>query len=292
MTLFSTLRHRVYTYLSPARTDRNRTSSTSTTSTLEQRLDRRSMSPATRTKNWLTRNTPSIDSSNSRTPSILGVQGSKITKRGYHGKLTLGPLSEAKCRDVRYWDAPLFNKKAACAIDDHDEDMQDSEEDVKDVEEETVEDDEYDDADDLANDTTLVAADDAADEGANDTTLVAADEDEDEAGKKAPKISQVEQDELGVAVDMEQERAERQAAVMDVEGTDWSDAEIALFQKLNMRGFEPLLPGTWKMDFKTIPEPLFTDKDEEVFIGSTSGHDFRGTHTPAHPISNIPARQS
>jgi len=257
MTLFSTLRHRVYTYLSPARTDRNRTSSTSTTSTLEQRLDRRSMSPATRTKNWLTRNTPSIDSSNSRTPSILGVQGSKITKRGYHGKLTLGPLSEAKCRDVRYWDAPLFNKKAACAIDDHDEDMQDSEEDVKDVEEETVEDDEYDDADDLANDTTLVAADDAADELANDTTLVAADEDEDEAGEKAPKIS-----------------------------------EIALFQKLNMRGFEPLLPGTWKMDFKTIPGPLFTDNDEEVFIGSTSGHDFRGTLTPAHPISNIPAQQS
>ena len=100
---------------------------------LEQRLDRRSMSPATRTKNWLTRDTPSTDSSNSRTPSILGVQGSRITKRAYQARSTLRPLVEARYQDERYWNMPLFNKKAGHAKDDDDddddEDMEEDEDD-------------------------------------------------------------------------------------------------------------------------------------------------------------------
>lgn len=291
MALLSTLRHRVYSFISPARTDRDSTSRHSSTgSRLEQRLDRRSMSPATRTKNWLiARNTPSTDSSKGRTPSILGVQGrKKITKRGYHGRSTLSPLAEARYGDERYWDAPLYNKKAAGAIDGDDQNMDDVEKDPDDEEEDAVEDAD-DDAANLANDTTLVAADDKDDDQANDTTLVtitgAANNDGDDAGANPRFISQAGPSDPAVGINVAQERAEREAAVANAYRADWSDAELALFQRLNMRGFEPLLPGPWRLDFKTIPDSLFTDKDEEVFIGSSTGHDFRGTYTLAHPIS-------
>ena len=90
---------------------------------------------------------------------------------------------------------------------------------------------------------------------------------------------------------MAHERAQREAAAQAVGKGDWSEAEIALFQRLSMRGFEPLLPGTWRMDFKTIPDPLFTDKDEEIFIGSTKGQDFRGkpdsTQSPHELLSEL-----
>lgn len=254
------------------------------------------MSPATRTKTWLTRNTPSADSFSSRTPSILGVQGSsRITKRAHQARSTLSPLLEARYRNERYWDAPLFNKKAAAPAKDEedDEDMEDLEDDADEDEEDEADEDENedaeDDADDLANNTTLVAAEDEADDFANDTTLVAdnADEEEDGADGEAPKISQAEQGELGLDVDMERERAERQAAAKAAGKGDWTAAEIELFERLSMRGFEPLLPGTWRMDFKTIPDPLFTDNDEEVFIGPTAGHDFRGVHSPTQPPPNL-----
>lgn len=256
------------------------------------------MSPATRTKNWLiARNTPSTDSSKGRTPSILGVQGRKrITKRGYHGRSTLSPLAEARYGDERYWDAPLYNKKAASAVEWDDENMDDVEKDPDYEDEDAVEDaddvvdDDDDDADDyLANDTTLVAADDEDDDQANDTTLVtitgAANKDGDNAGANPRYISQAGPSDPAVGINVAQERAEREAAVTNADRADWSDAELALFQRLNMRGFEPLLPGTWRLDFNTIPDSLFTDKDEEVFIGSSTGHDFRGTYTFAHPIS-------
>ena len=273
------------------------------------------MSPATRTKNWLTRHTPSTDSSHSRTPNILGVQGSRITKRVHRARSTLSPLLEAKCRNETFWIAPAFNKKAAYAKDedeDEDEDYEDDDEDMDDDADEDedeadgdAEDDDAEDNDeDPANETTMVAADDEDAELANDTTLVEAeddededdepannttlveaedDDDEDEADEEAPKISQAEKGELGLNIDMEAERAQRHAAAQEVEQGDWTDAEVALFQRLSMRGFEPLLPGTWRMDFKTIPDPLFTDKDDEVFIGSINGHEFRGTHSSTQP---------
>ena len=58
---------------------------------------------------------------------------------------------------------------------------------------------------------------------------------------------------------------------------DWTDEEIALFNKLNNRGLEPLFPDNWKMDFETVPEDLFSGDDSEVLINNLAndGH-FRG----------------
>lgn len=258
------------------------------------------MSPATRTKNWLTRNTPSTDFSNGTTPSVLGVQGSRITKPARHGRSTLSPLIEARYQERRYWDAPLFNKKAAYANDEDGEDMDDLDDDSEledrledvisddddDLDDEDVDDEDPDDEDDLGNDTTLVAVENGADEVEDDPTLIAVEvagnEANDSAGKVPSNISQDGQQEPDVEVDVEQERAEREAAFENAEREDWSDAEITLFHRLNMRGFEPLLHGTWRLDFNTIPEPLFTNSDDDVLIGSATGHNFRGMCMRSH----------
>ncbi|KAI9855424.1 MAG: hypothetical protein M1830_006465 [Pleopsidium flavum] len=148
---------------------------------------------------------------------------------------------------------------------------------------------EYEDDDDqMANDTTLVEDpeyEDDDDQMANGTTLVEGPEYEDddqESSGKAPDLSHAEKNEL--LLNMAREYHTRQESFTQIQG-DWSESEIALLQKLNMRGFEPLLPEHWMMDFNTIPEPLFTEKDQEVLINSASGRDFRATKALASLLS-------
>ncbi|MCJ1378498.1 hypothetical protein MMC17_001597 [Xylographa soralifera] len=57
----------------------------------------------------------------------------------------------------------------------------------------------------------------------------------------------------------------------------WTTAEIDLFDKLNMRGFEPLLLRTWAIDFPTIPSALFTGDIQEAFLKAMYGSDFRAS---------------
>ncbi len=79
-------------------------------------------------------------------------------------------------------------------------------------------------------------------------------------------------------LDRQTELARRQETLDRIRQEDWHEDEVALFQKLNMRGFEPLLPSTWSFDFRTCPETIFSSKDEETFINSASGNDFRGMY--------------
>ena len=212
------------------------------------------MSPTTRAKDWLARTPPSTDSTSTRTPSVLGVQGSRVTKHVSVQSTTTSPAA-SEGRDWRAFEHPFFNKKVAGKDDDEDY--------VEDVEDSTLleEEEEEDDGGKLGNDTTLVEEQDES-------------EDDDELGDKDLKISQAEQDAI---VDFEAERAKRTQAAAEIEQGDWSEEEVALFQKLCLRGCEPLLPGNWRMDFKTIPPVLFTvDEDEEAFLGPASGRDFRG----------------
>jgi len=265
MAYFATLRERVSTYVSPARTERKHaTSSSVTTTSLEQRLDRRSMSPATRTKIWLTTYTPSSESTSARTPSVLGVQGSKVSKGGL-AKPATNSLAATKGRGGRYWGIRLLPEKVINKKDE-DEDY------TEDVEGSTLLEDDSEDAPQQS------ASSSDVDELANDTTLVEEqdDDDDDESSGEARDLNHGEKGEY--LVNMARERAKREKALTQITKGEWSEAEIALFQKLNMRGFEPLLPENWMMDFKTIPESLFTDKDEEVFINSVCGRDFRGMH--------------
>lgn len=57
----------------------------------------------------------------------------------------------------------------------------------------------------------------------------------------------------------------------------WSKDEVWLFQKLNMRGLEPLLPSTWDFEFVTVPDKLFSDDDSKVLIKAHGGNDYNGT---------------
>ena len=67
----------------------------------------------------------------------------------------------------------------------------------------------------------------------------------------------------------------------------WTPDEIWLFEKLNMRGFEPLLDWTWALDFPTLIEELFSLDDSKVFIRSVSGNDYYGNlleYSPSRPL--------
>lgn len=56
----------------------------------------------------------------------------------------------------------------------------------------------------------------------------------------------------------------------------WTDDEVWLFEKLNWRGFEPLLPQAWEADFETMYDALFTKDRDVAFIKSASGRDYYG----------------
>lgn len=63
----------------------------------------------------------------------------------------------------------------------------------------------------------------------------------------------------------------------------WSKDEISLFHKLNMRGFEPLVPGDWSSEFVTLPGLLFSDNDPEVLIKAREGNEYNGTSSSSPP---------
>ena len=56
----------------------------------------------------------------------------------------------------------------------------------------------------------------------------------------------------------------------------WTEEEIWLFDKLDWRGYEPLLPQRWAGDFLTMYDLLFTDDDSVAFVKSVSGKDYHG----------------
>ncbi|KAI9728151.1 MAG: hypothetical protein M1828_004612 [Chrysothrix sp. TS-e1954] len=67
------------------------------------------------------------------------------------------------------------------------------------------------------------------------------------------------------ALEREYARREKESAALAAAG--WASADVALFRKLAMRGFEPLMPWEWsEKDLSALPTALFTKKDDEAFI--------------------------
>jgi hypothetical protein len=77
-----------------------------------------------------------------------------------------------------------------------------------------------------------------------------------------------------IDVEAERKRWDQKAQAQREEG--WSEHAIEIFRKIGMRGYEPLLPSAWKLDFPTLPAELFSDDEEEVFINTACKGDFRG----------------
>ncbi|KAK4990437.1 hypothetical protein LTR66_006794 [Elasticomyces elasticus] len=71
---------------------------------------------------------------------------------------------------------------------------------------------------------------------------------------------------------------ERHLTTADLLSRGWDESSSILVQKISLRGFEPLLPKHWSLDFNFLPTALFTaDIKEQAFIESLSDKDFRAT---------------
>lgn len=82
--------------------------------------------------------------------------------------------------------------------------------------------------------------------------------------------------ELHKSVNHEKEQLRQENQGRELREAGWSEDAVFMFQKLNMRGFEPLLPDGWVNDFETLPVDLFTANENKAFIKADGGSDFRG----------------
>ncbi|MCJ1472298.1 hypothetical protein MMC13_000945 [Lambiella insularis] len=104
--------------------------------------------------------------------------------------------------------------------------------------------------------------------------ILSSDNDSDEGSdSETQQLSKAEQAEN--AFDLEVEGSEMRKAIAIEDNPGWTQSEIDLFNKLNMRGFEPLFPTPWHIDFPTLPPGLFSSNDQLVFIKSLCSKDFR-----------------
>ena len=60
----------------------------------------------------------------------------------------------------------------------------------------------------------------------------------------------------------------------EMRAAGWDDDYITLVQKIKMRGREPLLPQSWRFNFRSFPDALFA-LDNDAFIGSIRNEQFR-----------------
>lgn len=57
----------------------------------------------------------------------------------------------------------------------------------------------------------------------------------------------------------------------------WPEDAVFLFQKLDMRGSEPILPHEWSVDFPSLPPFVFTTSEAKQFVRADTLSEFRGT---------------
>ncbi|KAF2829436.1 hypothetical protein CC86DRAFT_454047 [Ophiobolus disseminans] len=82
----------------------------------------------------------------------------------------------------------------------------------------------------------------------------------------------------GLKIDVDEERKRRDQQGRELRAAGWSEDAVFLFQKLGMRGFEPLLAIDWLEDLETLPADLFTARNDKVFL------------RPVHPSHSAPYR--
>ncbi|MCJ1229027.1 hypothetical protein MMC12_005691 [Toensbergia leucococca] len=255
MAYFSALRQSLLSCMSPAPRNTKKPS-------IEPRLDRRSMSPAARTKQWLATTSPPDHTSQtpaSKTPAILGVKGSKITKAGP----TPSPSKKSQISKIF---SSMFGDALAFANKPKDEPQED-------FEGTTLIVDEADHDPDLENDTTLLE-----------------DLDDDLAAEKAQRIAR-EEELTRTYFELEDLRAQRNKIINDWAKGNRTGSEIGLFRKLQMVGLDPLLPLHWRFEFITYPLRIFTDIDKHALIISHKVRDFRGG-TPSKSFAQAKSQKT
>ena len=111
------------------------------------------------------------------------------------------------------------------------------------------------------------------------------DDDEDEDSRDEHKISRLRlaeeeptaEEKVLDYIDRQELFAARRQAVADATtSADFSNDEAALFDRLAMRSFEPLIPAEWHPDFPTLPPILYAHEPEDEFINSNQPGSIRG----------------
>ncbi|KAI7218793.1 hypothetical protein KC333_g3383 [Hortaea werneckii] len=99
-----------------------------------------------------------------------------------------------------------------------------------------------------------------------DTTLVVSEEEYAREHGRSKKVS------------VPAELSNRGVLSEELAAAGWSEEHIFLVQRIAMRGFEPLLPQYYYMDFRYLPDALFVQDDdkERAFISGVKGPTFHG----------------
>ena len=74
---------------------------------------------------------------------------------------------------------------------------------------------------------------------------------------------------------LERARRHAEAKRLPADAADWSEAEKDLFYHLSLRGFEPLLPRNWMIDFPTLPLSLYATDGSDPLIRPRKQDEFR-----------------
>lgn len=101
---------------------------------------------------------------------------------------------------------------------------------------------------------------------------------EDEIFTRKTAVRREDRSEVNPQFEYDRALRHAQAQQLPEDASTWAEAEKDLFYRLAMRGFEPLLPGHWTMDFKTLPGFLFASANQKPLILPFDEREFRAKH--------------
>lgn len=281
MPLLTRIRQSLYSFVTPKKPALRKPSpSAMTRPFLEKQLHRRPQTPTSKTKEWLSRPTPADrESGRGKTPSVLGVKGAKVEKkrRMHTPASTKGSRGKKKHGDPTYdhptdvdGDGDLEGSTLVGADTPYAKDLRSPREQQGGTKATTPH----------PKDTSYIPDTKLIDKDLNKSIVRPdkIDEDEltdDEILKASNAVKK--NDRKEVAFDFSMERAKRWADAVTLPSGQWAEAERDLFFRLAMRGFEPLVPSNWTMDFRTLPASLFAvEGGQEPIVKPIHGSDFRG----------------
>ena len=83
----------------------------------------------------------------------------------------------------------------------------------------------------------------------------------------------------GISVDERLFKQQQQRLALKESG--WPEDAIFLFQKIGLRGYEPIMPVEWVDDLPSLPADLFTERLDKPFIKPALGTHYHGTSQQA-----------
>lgn len=101
---------------------------------------------------------------------------------------------------------------------------------------------------------------------------------EDEIFTKKTAVRREDRSEVNPQLEYDRAKRYAEAQQLPEDGATWTEAEKDLYFRLAMRGFEALIPNHWAMDFKTLPQLLFSSEGREPLIVPFDKREFRAKH--------------